>query len=258
MSLYVHTGGTTAAGPAVVFLHGAALDHTVWRFQTRWLAHRGHRVVAPDLPGHGRSLEPIRHSIEEWADWLIDFASGMAPAVLVGHSMGGLMAIEAAARRPQLVAGMVLVGTIPQMQIHPQLMSSAEANSPLAAELFAGWSFPTGYAGGHPEPGTWQPGGTERLVRRSPEDVLAIDLAACAAFDATGPARAVSVPTLVVIGKADRMTPPRMQREMAGLIPGSEVVEMEGVGHETMLQRPREFNRVLAAFLDRVGKNEVG
>lgn len=250
MTVYIHRGGVEAgSGPAVIFIHGAGGDHTVWRFQTRWLAHGGYRVAAPDLPGHGRSSEPIRHSIEEWADWVVAFAAKWAPATIIGHSMGGLIALAATASCPERFSGLVLVGTTPRMAVHPKLLASARDDSPLAAELLAAWSYPAGFGGGHLEAGTWQPGGTERLIRRSPSHALATDLAACAAYDGEGAARAVEVPALVVVGRADRMTPPRQQRELAGLIAGARLVEMEGVGHEPMLQRPRLFNRALADFL---------
>src|SRR6201991_3551969 len=98
---YVATGGRDfdSTLPAVVLLHGAGFDHSAWALHSRWFAHHGYSVLAPDLPGHGRSAGPALHSIAEMADWtaaLLDAAK--APkAKLVGHSMGSLVALETAA-----------------------------------------------------------------------------------------------------------------------------------------------------------------
>ncbi|PIV72184.1 MAG: alpha/beta hydrolase, partial [Rhodocyclales bacterium CG17_big_fil_post_rev_8_21_14_2_50_68_7] len=92
--VYAYTGGKPldANLPAVVFLHGAQLDHSVWALQSRYFAHHGHGVLAVDLPGHGRSGGAPLASIAAIADWiaaLLD-AAGLARAALVGHSMGSL------------------------------------------------------------------------------------------------------------------------------------------------------------------------
>src|SRR5450755_4937685 len=95
------TGGREfdPALPAIVLLHGAGFDHTAWALHSRWFAHHGHGVLAPDLPGHGRSSGAPLTSIAEMADWtaaLLD-AAGAAKARLIGHSMGSLIALETAA-----------------------------------------------------------------------------------------------------------------------------------------------------------------
>ena len=105
-AVFATTGGTDfdPAKPAVVFLHGAGFDRTAWRLQTRWFAHHERSVLAIDFPAHGRSAGPALESIAAMAEWtaaLIE-AAGFKNAALVGHSMGGLVAIETAARFPPL------------------------------------------------------------------------------------------------------------------------------------------------------------
>src|SRR3954454_24961372 len=104
-AVYASTGGQAFAAdrPSVVFIHGAGMDHTVWALQTRWFAHHGRNVLAFDLPGHGRSDGPALRTIGEMADWLLQAldAAGTAEAALVGHSMGALVALDAAARAPE-------------------------------------------------------------------------------------------------------------------------------------------------------------
>src|SRR5258705_11117017 len=95
---YAYTGGRPFDPklPAIVFVHGAAFDHSVWQWQSRYLAHHGYSVLAADLPAHGRSPGPARTPIEALADWvpaLIESA-GPARALVVGHSMASLVALD--------------------------------------------------------------------------------------------------------------------------------------------------------------------
>src|SRR5476649_2655195 len=112
---FVATGGREfdSALPTIVLLHGAGFDHTAWALHSRWFAHHGFGVLAPDLPGHGRSGGAPLPTIADMADWtaaLLD-ATGVAKAKLVGHSMGSLIALETAARHPTKVTALGLIGT---------------------------------------------------------------------------------------------------------------------------------------------------
>src|SRR6187549_2874241 len=104
---YIANGGRAfdPSLPVVVMIHGAGFDHSTWALHDRWFAHHGHNVLAPDLPGHGRSKGEALTSIADLADWtaaLID-AAGAGKARLIGHSMGSLIALETAARYPAKV-----------------------------------------------------------------------------------------------------------------------------------------------------------
>jgi pimeloyl-ACP methyl ester carboxylesterase len=91
-AVFAATGGRSfdPALPSLAFVHGAAMDHTVWALQTRYFAHHGRNVLAVDLPGHGRSDGPALDSIGALADWLARLldALGVERAALAGHSMG--------------------------------------------------------------------------------------------------------------------------------------------------------------------------
>src|SRR5712691_864364 len=110
---FIATGGRDfdPALPTVVFLHGAGLDHTVWALLARWFAHRGFGVLAPDLPGHGRSGGEPLESIGAMADFTAALitAAGARNAGIIGHSMGSLVALETAARHPHKVAALGLI-----------------------------------------------------------------------------------------------------------------------------------------------------
>src|SRR6266567_2959514 len=110
---FVATGGREfeKSQPAIVLLHGAGFDHSIWALHSRWFAHHGFGVLAPDLPGHGRSGGAPRKTIAEMADWtaaLLD-AADVTTAKLVGHSMGSLIALETAARHPAKVSALSLI-----------------------------------------------------------------------------------------------------------------------------------------------------
>src|SRR5271167_1562421 len=99
-SAYAYTGGRRfdAALPSIVFVHGAAHDHSVWALQSRYFAHHGHNVLAVDLPGHGRTGGGPPPSVEAAAQWLAALLDAMrvSPVALVGHSLGALVVLEAA------------------------------------------------------------------------------------------------------------------------------------------------------------------
>src|SRR3954463_5315812 len=107
LETFVATGGKEfdKSHPTIVLLHGAGLDHTTWALHSRWFAHHGYGVLAPDLPGHGRSSGARLATSTDTADWTaarLD-AAGAAKVRLVGHSMGSLIALETAARHPAKV-----------------------------------------------------------------------------------------------------------------------------------------------------------
>ena len=112
--------------PLVIFIHGAGMDHSVWALQSRWFAHHGARVAAIDLPGHGGSAGPELKDIGALADWTARLiaAFGEAPATLVGHSMGALIALETAAKHPSRVAAIALPGAAGKMPVSGDLLLS--------------------------------------------------------------------------------------------------------------------------------------
>lgn len=251
---YAYTGGREfdVTKPAVVMVHGAALDHSVWQWQSRYLAHHGFSVLAVDLPGHGRSPGAPRASVEALADWLAALldAAGLARAALVGHSLGGLVALETAVRHPERVSRLALLGVSAPMPVGEPFLTAAIDDSPAAFDMQAVWSHSrNGQLAASPVPGITLLGASRRLTGRSRRGLQATGLAACHAWK---PAREaigrLQVPTLVVAGRRDQMTPAKAVRELAAEIPGARLVELPA-GHTMMSEAPRETLAALRGFL---------
>jgi pimeloyl-ACP methyl ester carboxylesterase len=244
---FVATGGREfdKSLPAVVLLHGAGFDHTVWALHSRWFAHHGFNVLAPDLPGHGRSSGAPLTAIADMADWtaaLLD-AAGAAKAKLVGHSMGSLIALETAARHPAKVSALSLIGTAATMTVGPDLLKAAEANDQAAIDMVSIWGL--GFQaelGGSLAPGLWMHAGAQRVLEKCRPGVLFNDLSACNAYEgALAAAAQIAVPVTLILGERDMMTPARAGKALAAALPNSRTVVLPGAGHMMMVERPDEL-----------------
>ena len=261
---YAYTGGRTfdPARPVVVFVHGAEHDHSVWILQSRYLAHHGYAVLAPDLPGHGRSAGPPADSVEAIAEWLLALldAAGVARATLVGHSMGSLAVLEAAARAPARVERLAMVATAFPMKVSDALLAAARDDEPRALDMINYWSHSTINARpGCPAPGFSIFVQNRRLMERQRPGVLHTDFAACNAYAAGFErADALACPVLFVLGQRDLMTPPRHAQGLVercrsaatrGGLPAPSVVEVPDCGHTIMQERPDALLAALRGFL---------
>jgi pimeloyl-ACP methyl ester carboxylesterase len=244
---FVATGGKPydKSLPAVVLLHGAGFDHSTWALHSRWFAHHGHSVLAPDLPGHGRSSGKALPTIAGMADWtaaLLD-AAGATKARLVGHSMGSLIAIETAARHPDKVSALSLIGTAATMTVGPDLLKAAEANEAAAVDMVSIWGL--GFKaelGGSLAPGLWMHQGAQRVLERTAPGVLHSDLNACNTYqNALAAAAQVKVPTTVILGERDMMTPAKAGKMLAAAIANARTIVLPGAGHMMMVEQPDEL-----------------
>lgn len=259
-AVFAATGGRAhdAGRPLAVFVHGAGLDHTVWASQSRWLAFHGWNVLAIDLPGHGASEGPPLPSIGALAAWLAAViasagqgAAGQGGAALIGHSMGSLVALEAAAAFPGEVTHLVLLGSAAGMPVHPDLLAAAAANLHAAIDMVNLWGYgaAAGLGGSH-SPGVWMVGAGERILEKAPAGVLHTDLAACHAYrDGLAAAARVTAPTLLICGTRDQMTPLKNGRALAAALPSAHLIAVEGAGHMLMAERPDEVQHAIGGHL---------
>ena len=260
-NVHLHDGGRNLARealarqPAVVFIHGARQNHSCWMLQSRWFAHHGFSVLAPDLPGHGGSAGEVLPSVEAMADWigaLLD-ATGVERAHLVGHSMGSLVTLELAARVPQRVLSATLIGASLPMPVSPVLLDMTRDDETKAAEMVNDWSYSAAARfGGSRLPGLWMSGMNKRLMERQKRGVFHADLSACNAYRRPMESLSgIATPTLVIAGGQDKMTPLKAARAIVSAIPRSRLLILPGSGHALMMERPDE---VLDALRDFIGE----
>jgi len=258
--VYCYTGGKVfdAQLPTIMLLHGAQNDHSVWALQSRALAHRGYAVLAPDLPGHGRSEGPALASIEAMANWLLALldAAGLERAMLAGHSMGSLIALETAYHAPGRVLGLAMLGTTYPMKVADALLDTARSDESTAIDMVASWSHAAYLAGPSAAgPGTSVVNVARRLMQRmgarNPAQLFHTDFAACNAY-ANGEAAAASIscPTLFVLGKHDMMTPPRSTTLLTDAIAHGTIVNVDA-GHAMLAEAPDAVLDALLGFAAR-------
>ena len=254
LRVFAATGGRAfdPSLPVTVFVHGAAFDHTVWKLQARYFAWHGGSVLAVDLPGHGLSQGQPRGSIPEMADWLVALldAAEVGQVNLVGHSMGALVALEAAARHGARVRKLALLGAAPAIPVNDLLLSRAAEDDHHALELLTGWGYGRrAHFGGHRMPGLWMTGGGLRTLERASPGVLHTDLVATNGYEGgEAAAAAVVCPVLVVIGARDLMTPAKRGHALARMLAASTTVVIPGAGHIMLDEEPDQTLDALRDF----------
>ncbi len=256
---YAYTGGKPfdPALACVVFIHGALHDHSGWTLLARWCAHHGYGVLALNQPGHGRSAGPPLPSVEALADWTLALmsAAGVQQATLVGHSMGSLIALEAAARAPERITRLVLLGAAYPMKVSDALLNTARDTPLRAIDMVNAMSISTPASKpSYPGPGMWVHGSNRALMRNMQDaqqelNLFEHDFRLCDAYHGGGAAMArVICPTTLIVGARDQMTPPKATKELAAALK-ARVVHVP-TGHHLMAEAP---DAVLAALRGALG-----
>ena len=258
---YAYTGGKAfdPALPRLVFVHGALHDHSVWTLLARWFAHHGRGVLALDLPGHGRSAGPALDSIEHSADWLLAVldAAGVQQAAVAGHSMGSLIALEVAARAPERISRLLMLGTAYPMKVSDALFTAARDQPRKAIQMVNSVSFST-TAGkpSYPGPGAWMHGGNQVLMERQVAqarrqqdiDLFTHDFQVCDRYaGALQAAAQVRCPVHFVLGGRDQMAPPRASRELGTALKAQ--LTTLPCGHHLMAEAPEAVLHALRQAL---------
>ncbi len=255
----------TGAVPLAVLLHGVGGGRQAWMHSGAALAAQGYRVLAADQPGYGKSSTIDPYDMAGMADAvrrLIDWAGAGAGAgaganttLVVGHSMGGMVAQELVARSPAHVRALVLAATSPAfgapggtwqadfLRSRFQPLDAGRGMPGLAAELVAAM------AGRDAPPARLAE--AQALMAAVPEATYRSALAALVRFDRREALGLIKVPTLVVTGEDDRTAAPEVARRMAARIAGAELTIVPATGHLLMLEQPAAFDRVLLDFVVR-------
>jgi pimeloyl-ACP methyl ester carboxylesterase len=236
--------------PALLLLHGAGGSRLNWPPELHRLG--GATVYTLDLPSHGRSEGQGRDTVTGYAEDVLAFfdAVGIERAVVVGHSMGGAIALTMALDSPERVAGLVLIATGARLRVAPSILERIPTDFEAALDII------TRYA--------WAPEVSSELVdlgrehlREAGPDVLLGDLTACDRFDVMERLGEIDVPTLVLSGSADRLAPVKYARYLADHISSAQIVIIEGAGHMVMLERPTEVAEAVREFLQNKSPHHV-
>ena len=240
--------------PLMIFVHGSGLTHMCWVLQTRSFAFHGYTVLALDLPGHGLSGGKSLQSIEEMADWISDVmdAVNVKEASLVGHSQGCLVSLECAARYPEKIKTLSLMGGAGAIPMNSELLALAENSDSKAVDLMMDFAHgPSGHFGGHPVPGLYHLNTGAMLVQsKEIKDTLGVDFRACQnytnGFDA---AKKLSLPTLSILADQDRMCRLKDGQKLADHIKNSEVHIIKNCGHMMLLEEADQTLSILKRFI---------
>jgi pimeloyl-ACP methyl ester carboxylesterase len=237
--------GAERSGPPLVLIHGAGGSSVTWLGALRNLG-RTRRCLAPDLPGHGQSAAlaggAAAVSIETYRAFIDGFCAALdvPRAVLVGHSMGGAVAIEMALGSPNRVAGLVLIATSARLAVSPAVFDAIDHRFAQFPEMMA----MTGFSPSTPKDLALR---LSRAGIQAPQAVVRADFEACNAWDARERIAAIRAPTLVMIGEDDLLTPAKYGRLLADRIPGARLVAFPETGHMVHLERAAEVVAAIAS-----------
>jgi pimeloyl-ACP methyl ester carboxylesterase len=248
METVTHDGRETAyrrvGDPEVLYVHGSGAKHNVWANQYA----RGRASVALDLSGHGRSEDVDTpagtETMDAYADDVVAVAERTGADVLCGNSLGGAVAQHVALERDLDLSGLVLVGTGPTLSVDEGLDSLLADDFEKAIEVL----HRPDLLFHDPDPEAVEK--SKDAMRECGQAVTLRDFRSCDAFDSRGRLGDIAVPTLVVHGEHDGMTPPDLHAELADGIPGAELMEVANAAHLPFVERPGAFDAALDAFLD--------
>ncbi len=257
--LNITHNGIAGPGPHLLLVHGAGGQVRAWPGTWRLAAdaarsvglartgdpHRitSHSIHAIDLPGHGRSggrpLDDIA-SLSSAVASALD-ALELDNVVVVGHSMGGAIALQLALDAPRRLAGLVIVGSSARLAVTDEILNGIQTDFARTVDFIVKYSFDRSTGPFFPAKAR------EYMLAAGPEAVLA-DFTACSRFDAQDRVAGITLPVLVLTGENDRMVPPKHSQALADALPGGEMVTVPGCGHFLHLERTALVERPIARF----------
>jgi len=237
--------------PPVILIHGAGSHHLCWPVEIRRL--KGYRVLALDLPGHGRSEEAGQQTISAYSQKVLDFmeAVGIYQAVLVGHAMGGAIALMMAKMHPERVLGIGVISSGAYLKVPKELLEDLASpfTLPLALKLLQDRLF-----------GADVTTAVSKLVMQTLKEtrpgVLYGDWQACERFDLRSEVEKIATPAWVAMGMQDRLVSPACALFLASQMPKAQLQWIPPAGHMVILEKPQELCQRLRKFLLELYPNE--
>lgn len=241
-------------GPPVLFVHGSGGDHTIWGHQLEGLKD-AFTVAALDLNGHGKSPrregDGLRLYTEDALSVLSALAEEVGPVVLLGHSLGGAVALNVALQKPPGLRALGLIGTGAKLRVHPDILRAIDEDLERAVEQILRWAFA-------PNPPAELYQRAKEQMLRNGQAALSRDFRTCDAFDVMDRLGEIEVPTLVVVGREDKLTPVKYSEYLRDRIPSAILEVIEGAGHMVMVERPEALNEAIRKFVSALTRNAKG
>lgn len=242
---YISSDEIDSNKPALLLLHGAGQSHLTWEYQVELLSSlNDFNFLIPDLPGHGKSEGDGLKSVSEYTEFtkeLID-ELGLKEIIFVGHSMGGAIAQVLALDRPEYLKAIILVCTGAWMRVARETLLTVKNNYETFCDMLPTRSFT------EKAPEILKTKFKEGLLNMD-QKVVYHDLIACNKFDISDKVSDINIPTLIIAGKEDILTPVKYSEYLNHQIYDTELTFIEGSGHFVMQEKPEEFNKMILDFI---------
>ena len=241
---WINNDGFRKDRKSLVFVHGSGCDHTLWENQYEEF-DGDYNIAALDLPGHGQSEGKGEQEVELYVEWVKRIVEGLGlqKPVLIGHSLGAAISLTFAARYGAMLSGIVPVGGGVKMPVNTLILDGIRNDAASTLALTAKLSVTK------KNREKFLPFVTESTSKASP-DVIYGDFLSCDRLDITEEIARINVPTLLICGDDDKMTPPSLSEFMKDHIAGAKLALIEDSGHFVMWENVELFNRVLKNFVD--------
>ncbi|MCA1959671.1 MAG: alpha/beta hydrolase [Desulfomonile sp.] len=233
---------------AVVFIHGSGGDREDWRAQLDGLANVA-TMVALELPGHGASDPPGETAVDAYARWTCDFidALGLRKVVLVGCSLGSAITQWIALEGKPWLEALGIVGGGARLRVNTDFLNGLQMAPAKALEMLADFALRL-----DPDPAIYS--ALNEKFKKTSAELVHGDLSACDRFDVMERIAEISVPTWIIVGEQDRLTPPKYSQFLKDKIAGARLDVIPAAGHLVMIEQPVEFNRCLKEFLSQLDR----
>jgi len=230
-------------GEKIVFIHGSGLNTNIWHKQRDYLSSF-FEVILIDLPGHGNSPGNGCDSVEGYRDAIFDAIkeSKLEGCYMVGHSLGGAIALSFAISYPQVLKGLILIATGAKLKVFPQLLEGILKDKEKTLREITNFAFSS-----KADKKLLDYQYNESLKCSS--EVIYKDFFACDNFNVMNTINSISLPTLIICGKEDALTPPKYAEFLQKQIKNSTLVLIEDSGHVPLLERPEEVNNAIEKFI---------
>jgi pimeloyl-ACP methyl ester carboxylesterase len=243
ISYWIGKGGLSEGREVVLFIHGAGGGQYTWSYQKAFFEKRFNPMII-ELPGHGASEGEGEEEIGRYAEHVYSFLKALAVSnvFLVGHSMGGAITQTLALTHPDVIKGIVLVGTGARLKVLPMILDG------IKSEFEETIRKTTRFAYSRKAPSEMIERGVSDMMRCRPE-ILYGDFLACDRFDMMNEVEKVDLPTLILCGQEDGMTPVKYSQFLLQRIKGSRLEILPDTGHMLMMEAAEPFNEKIGAFV---------